>query len=275
MNGTRIGPVSVVQKLRQPEYTGENRCRVCTILNAGIAILLAAGVGVISVPAAAAVLAVSVGVIILRGYLIPGTPTLVTYLPDSVHNAIGSEHEITRSSESPNGAEELTDIETVLESAGVVTDCSDEDDLCLTDVYRAAWDREIDQLDDTDTVRNRLAATLDVDGDGIGFETDNDTLFVRIEDVRAGGWPSQAALLADLASQTLLETWLTDWESLPPRDRTHLLAALRTFVDRCPDCDGDVVANTTVTQSCCRGDVTSVTTACGDCGATIFEGTER
>lgn len=275
MNGIRIGPVNLVQKLRQPEYTGENRCRVCTILNAGIAILLATGVGVISVPAATAVLAVSVGVIILRGYLIPGTPTLVTYLPDSVHNAIGSEHEITPSSGSLNDIGELTDIETLLQSAGVVTDCPDEDDLCLTGVYRAAWDQEIDQLDDTDTVRNRLAATLDIDGEEIGFETDNNMLFVRIEDVRAGGWPSRAALLADLASQTLLETWLPDWESLPPRERTHLLAALRTFVDRCPDCDGDVVANTTVTQSCCRGDVTSITTTCGDCGATIFEGTEK
>ncbi|GAB7092482.1 hypothetical protein JCM18237_27530 [Halorubrum luteum] len=274
MNGIRTGPVGVVQKLRQPEYTGENRCRVCTILNAGIAVLLAAGVGLVSIPAAAVVLAVSAGVIALRGYLIPGTPTLVTYLPESVHDAIGAEHEIARSPVDSTGAGDPIDIETVLVSAGVVTDCPDEDDLCLTDAYRAAWDREIEQLDD-ETVRNRLAVTLAVDGDDIELETDDDGLFVHIEGVRAGGWPSRAAFLSDLASQTLLETWLPDWESLPPRDRTHLLAALRTFVDRCPDCGGDVVADTAVTRSCCRGDVTSVTTACDECDATIFEGTER
>ena len=274
MNGIRSGPVGVIKKLHQPEYTGENRCRVCTILNACIAILLTVGVALVSIPAAVIVLVFSAGVIALRGYLIPGTPTLVTYLPESVHNAIGAEHDIARSPGTLTDQREPIDIEAVLLSENVVTDCPDEDDLCLTDAYRAAWDREIEQLDD-ETVRNRLAVTLAVDGDDIELETDDDGLFVHIEGVRAGGWPSRAAFLSDLASQTLLETWLPDWESLPPRDRTHLLAALRTFVDHCPDCGGDVVADTAVTRSCCRGNVTSVTTACDECDATIFEGTER
>lgn len=274
MSDIRGGSLGVVRKLRQPQYTGENRCRICTILNTCIAITLAAGVGVVSIPAAAVVLAVSAGLITLRGYLIPGTPTLVTYLPESVHDAIGAEHETVRSAVGPAGTGESIDIETVLLSAGVVTECPDEDDLCLTDAYRAAWDREIEQLDD-ETVRNRLAVTLAVDGDDIELEPDDGGLFVHIEGVRAGGWPSRAAFLSDLASQTLLETWLPERESVPPRERTHLLAALRTFVDRCPDCGGDVVADTTVTRSCCRGDATSVTTACDECGATIFEGMER
>ncbi|SNR55079.1 hypothetical protein [Halorubrum vacuolatum] len=274
MNGIRIEPVGVIQKLHQSEYTGENRCRVCTVLNACLAILIAVGVGVVSIPAAVIVLVFSAGVIALRGYLIPGTPTLVTYLPESVHDAIGAEHDITRSSGVQSDAEEPIDIETILLSANVVIDCPEEDDLCLTDAYRAAWDLEIGKLDD-EAVRNRLATTLAVDGDEIELEADDDGLFVRIEGVRAGGWPSRPAFLADLTSQALLETWVPDWESLPPRDRTRLLAALRTFVDRCPDCGGDVVAETTVTRSCCRGNVTSVTTACADCNSTIFEGMER
>jgi len=72
-------------RIRQPEYTGENRCLPCTALNVAIAFfatLLAAPLGPVAV---AVVFLGSMGSIYYRGYLIPGTPRLTKrYLPDPI-----------------------------------------------------------------------------------------------------------------------------------------------------------------------------------------------
>ncbi|AHF98815.1 hypothetical protein HALLA_08015 [Halostagnicola larsenii XH-48] len=74
-----------IDRLRQPAYTGENRCTPCTILNVVIAAVLVAvavGVTVSNTGLAAATVvgtvlaAVSGATIYLRGYLVPGTPRL-------------------------------------------------------------------------------------------------------------------------------------------------------------------------------------------------------
>ncbi|MFC6975122.1 hypothetical protein ACFQL1_11345 [Halomicroarcula sp. GCM10025709] len=81
----------MLARLRDPEYTGENRCLPCTIVNSAIAVALAGAVGVgiavattpvLAGVAAALVLAVSALSIWLRGYLVPGTPELTKrYMP--------------------------------------------------------------------------------------------------------------------------------------------------------------------------------------------------
>ena len=82
----------VLDRIRQPAYTGENRCLPCTVLNVAIAFLatvLAAPLGPVAV---AVVFAASMGSIYFRGYLIPGTPTLTKrYLPAPVLEAFGKE----------------------------------------------------------------------------------------------------------------------------------------------------------------------------------------
>lgn len=78
--------MSLLSKLRQPEYTGEHRCTPCTIINVGIA---AAG-GIIATKLTSRLggtmtVAGSLGLIYLRGYLVPGTPQLTKqYLPDEI-----------------------------------------------------------------------------------------------------------------------------------------------------------------------------------------------
>ncbi len=72
-----------VEQLRQDEYTGENRCVPCTAVNLIIAVVIALAVGVAFVPAGAVVFGLSLATIYLRGYLVPGTPTLTKrYFPD-------------------------------------------------------------------------------------------------------------------------------------------------------------------------------------------------
>ncbi len=69
-------------RLRNPAYTGENRCVPCTAVNVAISVVAAAVAAVAAVELAAAVLAVSLSAIYLRGYLVPGTPTLTKrYFP--------------------------------------------------------------------------------------------------------------------------------------------------------------------------------------------------
>lgn len=85
---------SITDALRQPEYTGENRCEPCTALNLLIAAVLGWLVSRRSRLAGFLAVVVSVGLISLRGYLVPGTPTLTKrYLPATVLRWFGKDPE--------------------------------------------------------------------------------------------------------------------------------------------------------------------------------------
>ncbi|MFW5964720.1 MAG: hypothetical protein ACOCQM_07620 [Natronomonas sp.] len=74
-----------LERLEQPEYTGENRCTPCTILNLLIVAGVAALVGRRNRALGLLTFVGSVVLISLRGYLVPGTPELTKrYLPQSV-----------------------------------------------------------------------------------------------------------------------------------------------------------------------------------------------
>ena len=83
-------PDDLIQSLKQPEYTGENRCTPCTIVNVCIAAVAAGAAATRGSKRTGrllgtAVFTVSVALIYLRGYLVPGTPTLTKrYFPDWV-----------------------------------------------------------------------------------------------------------------------------------------------------------------------------------------------
>ncbi|TKX73588.1 hypothetical protein EXE46_13545 [Halorubrum sp. GN11_10-6_MGM] len=81
---------SLRDRIREPEYTGENRCVPCTVLNGVLAVALTAAAAVFGPVAAAVVLTASLGSIYYRGYLVPGTPELTKrYLPDRVLRVFG------------------------------------------------------------------------------------------------------------------------------------------------------------------------------------------
>lgn len=274
-----------VRRFEQPEYTGENRCLPCTVLNSAIVVILVVLVAIFSITGAAILLAVGVATILFRGYFVPGTPTLVGYLPDAIHDVINPKHgtahtggtddaDVADGTRVANGTDRTSiDIETALESAGIVVNCPDIDDLRLTDQYHAAWQSRIDELQTERTQRDRLANSLSISPDEVTFEETEDGWFVLVDDSRVGGWGSKAAFLADLAGNELLESRLPDWNEFSPQDRTHVLATLRSFLDTCPTCGGDIVPNEAVVRSCCRNDLTSVTTTCTECDSVLFEGT--
>lgn len=81
----------LIDNHKQPEYTGENRCVLCVVVNLAIAIILVAilvSTAPFSWPTtgilAMATFALFATAIYLRWYLVPGTSQLTeTYLPDS------------------------------------------------------------------------------------------------------------------------------------------------------------------------------------------------
>ncbi|QLH80255.1 hypothetical protein [Halosimplex pelagicum] len=307
---------SLVTRLRRPEYTGENRCLPCTVLNVGIASvgatllgawLVAAGYSTAAAGVATAVLAVSLLTIWLRGYLVPGTPTLTKrYLPAPVlaafgktpdgspegiaagvdgdagtdANASGATEEVgDGAAEGDTGAAasagngdraegEPVDPEALLERAGAIEPCRG-DDRCLTDDFERAWRDEIDAIQAGDDLGPWLERFGLDDGEVTTKELGN-SFAVSVDGRRVGSWESEAAFHADLAGAKLLGERLSGWGGLSARDRGQVCNGLRIFLETCPDCGSPVSFGTETVESCCTSRTVAAVT-CDDCGARVFE----
>ncbi len=267
-----------VARLRQPEYTGENRCVPCTVTNVAIAAVLSVGVGYLYLPAGVALFVVSLVAIWLRGYLVPGTPELTKrYFPDwllayfdkgpQAASASGFESEAETTDR-----EQVRDVdpETLLLEAGVVEPCAQEDDLCLVDAFRDAWHERMVTLREEGADRAALAERLDVDPDDLRFEEHESGFEAFDGDRRLGQWESRAALLADLAAAAELPAYIDDWDRLAVGAKARVLGGLRVFLETCPECDGEVTAGTEIVESCCRSHEV-VAVGCAACGARLLE----
>ncbi|EMA46473.1 hypothetical protein [Halobiforma nitratireducens] len=290
---------SLLERLRQPEYTGENRCIPCTTVNIVIAVVLAAAVAIVSLPAAPAVLAVALAAIYFRGYLVPGTPTLTKrYFPDWL---------LAKFDKAPASGPDGTTLETPAESTpddvtvpdhvdperqfrehGIVVPCDEreaeaddeaqaqtqaeaEDDLCLTEDVRTAWRAELEAVRDEDHER-QLAAFLEVDPESLEFEAVEDGATAHVNGRPAARWESGTAALADLAGIRVLEDQLPHWDRLALENRSQLASGLRAFVERCPDpdCEGPISLDEETVESCCRSHQVYAIT-CEACDARILE----
>jgi hypothetical protein len=269
----------IVDRVRQPEYTGENRCVPCTVVNVVIAVSAALVVGTwgtlavdtaIAVVAAAAVLVVGLAAVWLRGYLVPGTPTLTKrYFPERVLRAFGTADDDVVVHPGVRGGAPDLDVEHRLLDSGALEPCRG-DDYCLTDEFREAWHAEMGGLDDAGFAEP-LARLGVVDPDASVELREQPRSAVAVADGgRVGIWESRPATRADLAAAGLLADRLPDWESLAPEDRVRLTGGLRVFLETCPDCGGRLAFDTETRESCCTShEVAAV--SCADCGARLFE----
>lgn len=154
--------------LRRREFTGENRCPLCTRVNATIAAVLSATVGVVTaivaspalgVLAGGAVLGLSAGMIYFRGYLVPGTPELtMKYFPSWLLRKFGK----TPIEPQEDVELELDPVEGLQES-GALEECPDVDDLCLTTEFRKRWHDRFDQVWARDDEAALVAQYIGVD----------------------------------------------------------------------------------------------------------------
>ena len=258
-----------VHRLRQPEYTGENRCVPCTAVNLVIAAAVSGLVAVVFPPAAVVVFAASLAAIYLRGYLVPGTPTLTKrYFPDSVLKLF-DKYEPPE----PPAVEDDADIEAFLLDVEAVEECRDGTDLCLTDDFEDAWYDRIASLrergDEDDSVAV-LFEGLDIDPERVRIESYGNAYEAYIDDTRVGQWESRAAYLADIAAEAEFRERHPAWHRLGFDERTEILGALRLWLERCPECDGPVTLGEDTVESCCRS-IDVIAATCEDCGARVFE----
>lgn len=288
---------SLLVGLRQPEYTGENRCLPCTAANVVITVALslaigyavARTVGQLALVAGGAVFVGGIIAIWLRGYLVPGTPELTKqYFPDRMLRLFDKGPAVATTpggldvsgegeSVSANDDEEVdppapeeVDAHEILLSAGVVAPCEQRDDLCLSEDFRQGWYDRMQMIDEEATEREDLARELDVEPADIEFEEHGDAFVAHTENRHLGQWESRAALIADLAASRELPAWIDEWANLHLVVRSQLLGGLRIFLDSCPDCAGPVETGMETVESCCTSrDI--IAANCEACDARLLE----
>ncbi|UPV76387.1 hypothetical protein M0R89_19700 (plasmid) [Halorussus limi] len=257
----------LLDRFRQPEYTGENRCTPCTIVNVVIAAVGSAMVSYVLTPVGGAVaFALSLAAIYLRGYLVPGTPTLTKrYFPDWVLAKFDKLED-----EQVEVGEEEREPEAVLADAGAVEPCEQMDDLCLSESFRTEWRDNMDSIKEDGSEKSLLSSVLDVDEDKLTFEEHDEAMVAQYDNGRLGQWESRAALVADLAAATVLEDRYADWDDLTVTNQSRVLSGLRIFLETCPECGGAVQMEQETVESCCRTmDVVAV--SCSECDSRILE----
>ncbi len=259
---------AIVDRFRQPEYTGENRCTPCTIVNVAIAAVASLVLGLVWAPLVVVSFALFVAVIYTRGYLVPGTPTLTkTYFPDRVLRWFDKEPEPAFAVAVDEDTD--LDVEAVLQDTGALEPCEDIEDLCLTPAFESVWSDELERTDES-AVRNQLASIIGVDQSRISTAQAGEWFVARLDGDQIGRWESQAALAADMAADVVLADRVADWEALSPDSRSALARGLRIYLEQCPDCGGAVAFGKETRSSCCRS-WEVVVTRCDDCDTKLFE----
>jgi len=265
------------QWIRDPRYTGENRCLPCTGVNLVIAAGVSLVVATVSLGWAIVVFALSVATIGVRGYLVPGTPTLTKrYLPDHVlalfdkGPAHATDFAVGTNGAADEGVEPPADPGTMLLSAGALRDEPAVDDYVLEESFHESWVEESRRIADGDEDAAELAAFLDVEPELVALTDRGYAYVATIEGERAGRWESRAAFVADMAAAGILAERWDEWRTLPTATRSELLGSLRIFLEDCPTCDGSVTLEPTVVESCCM-EYEVLAATCDDCGTRLFE----
>jgi hypothetical protein len=260
----------VVDRLRQPEHTGKNRCPPCTVVNLLIAVVIAGVVAILSPWVGIAAFVVFVGAIYFRGYLVPGTPRLTKqYLPARVLRLFGKQAVEdafnSGSVAAGNTTARTAEIDEALAAADVVRRVG-ADDIDLTPEFREEW------RDRIRSVRERTLGEEDV-REMVGADSvsrHGDQSFV-VDGNRSVRWGSQAAFIADIATASILEERSEGWASFEWDRQRSVLLGLRLCLERCPSCDSAVETTDHRADPCCQKPHLMAQSVCGNCGAALAD----
>lgn len=269
----------MITQLKDPAYTGKNRCMACTIVNILIATLLAVMVSLIAfvyissataIVIGGAILAISLVRIWLKGYLVPGTPTLTKrYFPTWLLAWFGKapQQPIWWLTEDAGGLEG-EEIQELLVRTNVIEPCQESSDLCLSEKFQSDWEEVIATANPEPTVEEVTSilgaesknATLNRYGNAITLSNNNDQIAF---------WPSQSSLRADLASGKILQNYIDSWEDYSIIKRGQILHTLRLFFEECPNGGKAEMTEETVESCCSSHEVVAV--VCQESGERLFE----
>jgi hypothetical protein len=290
-----------LDRIRQPEYTGENRCTPCTVVNVAITVVGAAAVALVSVPAAAVAAGVGLATIYFRGYLVPGTPTLTRrYFPDRLLRLFGKGPESSPEVTVDTGDGRVPDVESLFVGIGVLDRASAADaeptgePILAADVDRTwrelvarrtdgAWDgtrhagasREKPPIPDPTPLVSGDAFGEDIDDGDVTIDagaepTAHSVVRARVKGHTVARWPSVVAYVADVAGAELLAERDDMWQTRRFDERTHLLGGLRLWLDWCPACGGRVTLGQETVVSCCS-EHEVVAATCDRCDVHVLE----
>lgn len=197
-------------------------------------------------------------VIYLRGYLVPGTPTLTErYFPERVLRLFGKDPGYRQDAEETTGGQRSV---AALVAAGIVT--REEND--LSSDFLDAWRERIH------SIREPTAEDVRSIYDADTITSHSPTSFV-IDKNKSVRWASEAALTADVASATELENRMDTWHTLDASRRDDILIGMRLCLRHCPACDGSLSVTENHIDPCCQKAQIVVQSICGDCDAPILD----
>lgn len=255
--------IGLLGRVRNPAYTGANRCYPCTAVNLGLVAVAAAGTWFLWPPLGAAVALAGVVTTALWGYVVPGTPALTKrYMPDRI---------LAWFDKAPTGdALDGIDAEAYLRDAGVIVD-GDDGDIHVSEVtFERVAAGVAAFANDDERLAAALARTIGLDPDEVTVSSSGVGYGARVGIQPAGRWESRVALATELAADEVFGRLIGGWRALPADTRGALLGAFRLALDRCPACDGEVSLGSDTVESCCRAYEVVVAT-CTGCDARLFE----
>lgn len=247
-------------RLRDTRYTGTNRCWPCTALNSGVLVLAVGGLVALGYRLlAVAILLGGTLTLALKGYLLPGTPSVGRRLPRTVRDRFGKTDPVTSRPAT-----------TALVESGVLTD-----QLTLAD------DADAELLGEARTLvedRSRLEASVErcfpaveevsvtrsLGGGENWFALDADEVTVE-------QWPARPVAALDVAAVSVLERAEIAWAERSPAERDHLLALVRYGTSTCPACETPFTAPDGPTVACCGGRSLAGERRCEPCGYALVD----
>ncbi|WP_435195108.1 hypothetical protein [Natronomonas sp. EA1] len=281
--------MSLLDDLRRPEHTGDRRCWPCTVVNVALVALAAIVTGRKRKGLGLLVGVVGLALVALRGYVVPGTPTIApklvaaSPLPDAwFHDeppaagitqgpAVdrgGEPDETPATEETPDDASEDRETPDPEQAGGLADeDAPDGEELLgvlveagvvtvegealeLAPAFAEAWEARMDEL-----------AAQDIEALADAVREVAHAAKVTAFSNEEGAW----VICADGSDTFEGETWLTrpvaiaeaaavdalsEWLD-DPALRRAAAGPLRMFLVDCPDCGTELVEATTA--SCCGG----------------------
>lgn len=247
--------------LRNPRYTGSNRCWPCTAVNVGLLVVVAATVAALAgaVPAAVALILGSVAIAV-RGYLVPGTPRLTRTLPDPVLTRFGKHGDPTR---------ELPVTESLVAAAVLGEDLSLPSSVEST-VSAAAREYVADREALEAAVPTAFPPVTEVSVRRALGGAENWFAFDD-EGTTRHQWPGRPLAALDVAAAERLTTALPDWADRSTAERATMLSLVRREIDTCPECGDAYVEPDGPRVTCCGGRSLVGARRCETCGYALFD----
>lgn len=140
--------------------------------------------------------------------------------------------------------------EPFLNEAGAIQATGDERKLAFTESFAKKLAASLDSVRASGVGVSELARLFGVPESEV-LKKDREYTSWRIRKV-VYNWPSEGALLFDIATDRALREVTDDWADVPPKQRFLIAQSLRSFQDECLFCGGAISITNTPVQSCCR-----------------------